>query len=335
MKYVISRLVWLPIVLWAVATLTFFTLRIVPGNALDAVSAQLRDPALKARVRAEWGLDQPIWVQYGAFMGGLVQGDLGVSMASGLPLSRLIYEKMPPTIELALVALVFSSIIGTGLGVVSVISRSRWVDFAARIFAILGISLPLFWVAIVLIIIFSVELSWLPSGGRITAGMKYQTITNFMLIDLPLTGNWPALVSFLQHLFLPALAIGLTSAGFVARLTRSAMLEVIRADYIRTARSKGLPERRVVLVHALRNALLPILTLQGLQFGALLGGAVITEIVFTWPGMGRMLLDGILKRDYPVVQGAVIIVAFAYVVVNLIVDLTYYLVDPRLRQPSH
>jgi peptide/nickel transport system permease protein len=335
MKYIISRLIWLPIVLWAVATLTFVTLRIVPGNAIDSVSAQLKDPVLKARVRAEWGLDQPIWVQYGAFMGGLAQGNLGVSMASGLPLSRLLYEKMPPTIELAVVALFFSTIIGTGLGVVSVISRNKWIDYFARIFAILGISLPLFWVAIVLIIIFAVELSWLPPGGRITAGLKYETITNFMLIDLPLTGNWPAFASFLQHLILPALAIGLTSAGFVARLTRSAMLEVIRADYIRTARSKGLSERRVVLVHALRNAMLPILTLQGLQFGALLGGAVITEIVFTWPGMGRMLLDGILKRDYPVVQGAVIFVAFAYVVVNMLVDFTYYLVDPRLRQPSH
>lgn len=331
MKYVLSRLIWLPFVLWAVASLTFIVLRFVPGNALDAVSAQLKDPVVKAQIEAEWGIDQPVWVQYGAFMGGLLRGDLGISMASGVPLSRLLFEKMPPTIELALVAMVFSTIIGVGTGIVSAVSKYKLVDYTTRIFSILGLSLPLFWVAIVLIIIFAVQLNWLPPGGRITAGLKYETITNFMLIDFVITGNWVAMGSFLQHLFLPALAIGLTSAGFVARLTRSAMLEVIRADYIRTARAKGLAERHVILRHALRNALLPIITLQGLQFGALLGGAVITEVVFTWPGLGRMLLDGILKRDYPVVQGAVIVVAFAYVFMNMLVDFTYHWVDPRLR----
>jgi peptide/nickel transport system permease protein len=176
-----------------------------------------------------------------------------------------------------------------------------------------------------------VELRWLPVGNRIGTGITYETITNFMLIDTIITGNWEALGSFLRHLILPALAIGLTSAGFVARLTRSAMLEVIRTDYIRTARAKGLSERLVVGRHALRNVLLPIITLQGLQFGTLLGGAVITEVVFTWPGLGRTLLDGILKRDYAVVQGMVIFVAFAYVAVNMLVDFTYHLIDPRLR----
>lgn len=332
MKYLLARLLWLPVILWAVASLTFVALRLVPGNPIQSVSNQILDPVQIERLETEWGLNQPFWVQYGAFMSGLVRGDLGVSMSSGVPLSRLLFEKMPPTIELALVAMLFSSLIGVGAGVLSVITRRKWVDYAARTFAVLGLSLPLFWVAIMLIIVFSVRLDWTPVSGRIAAGMDYQVITNFMLIDHVLTGNWAALGSFLRHLILPALAIGLTSAGFVARLTRSAMLEVIRADYVRTARAKGLQERNVIVRHALRNALLPVITLQGLQFGTLLGGAVITEIVFTWPGLGRMLLDGILKRDYPVVQGTVIFVAFAYVAANLLVDLLYHLIDPRLRQ---
>ncbi len=331
MRYFLTRLLWLPVVLWAVASLTFLVLRLVPGNMIDTVSNQLRDPDAIARARAEWGLDQPIATQYATFISGLLRGDLGTSMSSGIPLSRLIFERLPPTIELALVAMVISTVIGVGAGVVSAVSKRKWVDYLTRTFSILGLSLPLFWVAIILIIVFAIQLRWFPSGGRIGTGVQYETITNFMLLDHVLTGNGAALGSFLRHLFLPALAIGLTSAGFVARLTRSTMLEVIHTDYVRTARAKGLSEWRVIWGHAMRNALLPIITLQGLQFGTLLGGAVITEVVFTWPGLGRMLLDGILKRDYAVVQGAVIFVAFAYVVVNMLVDLTYHLIDPRLR----
>lgn len=331
MKYVVSRLIWLPIILWAVATLTFLALRVVPGNPIESVANQVLNSQQREQVKAVWGLDQPIWSQYIAFMGGLLRGDLGASMASGVPMSRLLYEKMPPTIELALVSMIISTVIGVSLGILSVTLRSDWLNYSVRTFSILGLSLPLFWVAMMLIVVFAVRLKWLPVGGRIDARISYETITNFMLIDQVVSGNWTALGSFLRHLTLPALAIGLTSSGFVARLTRSSMLEVIRADYVRTARAKGLYNRTVILKHALRNAMLPVITLQGLQFGTLLGGAVITEIVFTWPGLGRMLLDGILKRDYPVVQGTVIYVAFAYVVMNLVVDLTYHLVDPRLR----
>lgn len=182
-----------------------------------------------------------------------------------------------------------------------------------------------------LIYVFAVQLHWLPVGGRIGIGVDYEIITNFLLIDTLITGNLPAFLSALKHILLPAIAIGLTSAGFAARMTRSSMLEVMRADYIRSAHAKGLRPRRVNINHALRNAILPVLTLLGLQFGALLGGAVITELVFSWPGLGRMLLDGILRRDYAVVQGTVIVVAFAYVMMNLAVDLLYHVVDPRLR----
>ncbi|MCX6045465.1 MAG: ABC transporter permease [Chloroflexi bacterium] len=332
MRYILTRLIWLPIVLWAVASLTFLVVHLVPGDPLSQVATLVLDQAQLDRTRVEWGLDQPLWRQYGRFLGNLVRGDLGVSMASGVPLTRLLYEKMPPTIELALMAMLISTIVGIGAGVISSTTRHKWLDYGARTFAILGLSIPWFWIAILFIFVFSVKLKWTPVGGRLGVGVDYDPVTNFVLIDTLMTGNWPALLSFLNHLILPALAIGLTSAGFVARMTRSAMLEVLRADYIRSARAKGLHRRTITFSHALRNAILPVITLQGLQFGTLLGGAVITELVFAWPGLGRMLLDAILRRDYASVQGTVLFVAFFYVVMNLIVDVLYHVVDPRLRE---
>jgi peptide/nickel transport system permease protein len=332
MKYVISRLLWLPVVLWAVATLTFIVLRLVPGNAADAIFTLNLPVEQIEKFKAQWDLDKPVTEQYVSFMRDLSQGDFGVSMTSAVPITRLLYERVPPTIELAVTAMIISTLFGVAAGIVSSVTRSRVLDFSVRSGALLGMSVPWFWIAIVLIIIFAVNLKWFPVGGRIEAGIPYERITNFMLIDLVITGNWTALQSHLRHLFLPALAIGLTSAGFVARLTRAAMLEVLSKDYVRAARAKGQREQVVVTHHALRNALLPVLTFLGLQFGALLGGAVITEMVFSWPGLGRLLMDGILRRDYPVVQATVIVVAFIYVLVNLAVDLTYHLVDPRLRR---
>ena len=332
MRYLLTRLIWLPLVLWAVLTLTFLVLRLAPGNPLDTLSAQMVSSEQVARVRTEWGLDQPLWRQYLVFLGGVLRGDFGIALTSGVPVTRLLADRIAPTVELAIAALIISSVVGVGAGIVSSVTRNRLLDVAVRGFAVVGMSVPWFWIAIVLIIVFSVRLGWTPVGGRLEAGMSYTKITNFVLIDAPLTGNWPVLWSWLHHLLLPALAIGLTSAGFVARITRSAMLEVLGADYVRAARARGLFERTVVVRHALRNALLPVLTLQGLQFGALLGGAVITEIVFAWPGVGRLMLDGILRRDYPIVQGTVIFVALCYVLVNVAVDLLYHFVDPRLRE---
>ncbi len=319
--------------LWAVATLTFIVLRLVPGSAIDSVILfnNLSVEQVTA-YKAQWNLDKPMWEQYFYFARDLSRGDLGFSMTSAVPVTRLLWEKLPPTIELAVVAMTISSIIGIGAGVISSVTRNRAVDFVVRTGAMFGMSVPWFWIAIVLIIIFSVNLGWLPVGGRMGVEVSYKTITNFMFIDTIITGNWHAFFSFLRHLTLPAIAIGLTSAGYVARLTRAAMLEVLRTEYVRTARAKGLLGRAVTLKHAFRNALLPILTFQGLHFGTLLGGAVITEMVFAWPGLGRLLLDGILKRDYPVVQATVLVVACIYVLVNLVIDLLYYVVDPRLRR---
>lgn len=328
--WLLRRLVWLPVVLWAVASLTFLALRFVPGNPVESISNQLVDAAAIARIEAQWGLDQPLHVQYLRFMGDLLSADAGISMRSGVSINRLLFERVPPTIELALVAMLFSTVAGILIGVMAAVTRRRVVDNGLRILAITGMSLPWFWVAIMLVIVFAVRLRLAPTSGRIDPRLSYEVITNFMLIDHLISGNREALFSFLHHLILPAAAIGITSTGFVTRLTRAAMLEELHSGYIRTARGKGLSERSVSLRHALRNALLPVITLQGLQFGALLGGAVITEAVFAWPGLGRLLLEGILARDYPVVQAAVIVVALAYVLMNTLVDLLYYVVDPRL-----
>ncbi|HLH73311.1 MAG TPA: ABC transporter permease [Chloroflexota bacterium] len=330
-KYLISRLIWLPIVLWAVASLTFLALRLVPGTPIDFVASQNLTTAQITEYKAEWGLNQPLWFQYLSFLSDLARGHLGNSMSSAVPVKTLLIDRIPPTMELAVSAMIISTIVGMGAGIISSTTNSKLVDYSARIFSILGLSVPWFWIAIVLIIIFSVKLGWMPVGGQLDPGTNYKTITHFIVLDAILTGDWSLLRIAVRHLALPALAVGLTSAGFVARLTRSAMLEVLRTDYVRTARAKGLVERKVVIKHALRNAILPVLTLQGLQFGSLLGGAVITELVFSWPGMGRLLLDGVTQRDYPVVQAAVIFIAFIYVLANLIVDLLYHLVDPRLR----
>ncbi|MCX6017672.1 MAG: ABC transporter permease [Chloroflexi bacterium] len=331
MKYALTRLLWLPIVLWAVATLTFGALRLVPGNASDVIFSLNLPQEQVERFKAQWNLDKPVSQQYVAFLSDMLHGDLGTSMTSAVPITRLMYERIPPTIELAVTAMVLSAFIGVLAGIVSAVTRNRALDFVVRSTSLLGMSVPWFWIAIVLIVVFAVQLRVLPVGGRIEGGMNYERITNFMVIDMLMTKNWAALSSHLRHLLLPSLAIGLTSAGFITRLTRAAMLEVMNRDYVRTARAKGLPERRVIFQHALRNGLLPVLTFLGLQFGTLLGGAVITEIVFSWPGLGRLLLDGILRRDYPVVQATVIVVASIYVMVNLTIDVLYHVIDPRLR----
>lgn len=332
MIFLVKRLVWLPIVIWAVLTITFFALRLVPGSPIQSAQSQLSDGSQLAKIEAQWGLDKPIHEQYLTFLSDVARGDMGLAMGSGAPINRLLFERIPPTIELTVVAMVFSTVFGIMLGIISVVTRNRLLDYFVRSTSILGMSLPYFWVAIILIIIFSVRLGWTPTSGRINPRLDYEVITNFMFIDHILTGNWQALGSYAHHLILPATAIGITSTGFVARLTRSSMLEEMRSDYVRTARSKGLSERTVTIKHALRNAILPVITLQGLQFGSLLGGAVITESIFSYPGLGRLLLESIFDRDYSVVQAAVVVVALAYVIMNLLVDVLYILVDPRLRK---
>jgi len=331
-RYTLRRLLWIPLVLWAVGTFTFLTLRIVPGDVVELMAAQALTPEQMQQMRTEWGLDQPIYIQYLSFMGSLSQGSLGYSFTQGKAVTTLLGQRLPPTIELALVALALSVIIGIGTGIISVMFQDRWPDYLSRLFAMLGFSIPWFWLALMLIALFSVRLGWTPVTGQLDPAIQIERITNFIIIDSLITGNWAALKDYALHLILPAISIGLSVAGFIARITRSSMLEIMMQDYIRTARGKGLRERAVVGVHVIRNALMPVITIIGLMFGSLLGGAVVTETVFAWPGVGKFLVDAIFKRDFPVVQGTVIFIALAYVFVNLIVDLSYHYIDPRLRR---
>lgn len=303
LNYIVRRLLLAIPVLWGVVTLVFLALRLIPGDPAQVMAGEAAPFEVVQAIRREFGLDRPLIVQYGMFLGRLVRGDLGRSVRSRAPVTTEIAARFPATVELALASMVVATLIGVTAGILAAIYQNTVVDYVGMVIALLGISVPVFWLGLVLMWIFSVQLGWFPVVGRGT----------------------------LRHLVLPAVALGASAAGMIARMTRSSMLEVLRQDHIRTAWAKGLPSRAVHLRHALRNALIPVVTIVGLQVGGLLGGAVLTETVFAWPGIGRLAVDSILNRDYPVVQGVVILVAAVFVFTNLTVDLLYSFIDPRIR----
>ncbi len=308
--YIVRRLLLAIPVLLGASFLVFASVRFVPGDPAIAIAGELATPELVARVREEMWLDKPLLVQYGIYLERTLQGDFGRSVRSSLPVAEEISNRLPKTIQLAVLSLLVASAIGIPLGVLSAMRANTWVDGGSMIVALLGVSMPIFWLGLMLMILFSVALPrWLGLPGPI----------------LPPTGSgtW-------QHLVMPVIALAAASMAIQARMTRACMLEVLRADYIRTARAKGLSERVVIYRHALRNALIPIVTIVGLQFGTLLGGAVLTETVFGWPGLGRLLVDSIGYRDYPVIQGTVLVITLGFVLVNLVVDLLYAYLDPRI-----
>ena len=257
--------------------------------------------------------------------------DLGRSIYTRIPVRESLSNRFPATLELTLIAMFFAVLIGVPAGVWAALRRGSLADTAVMTIALSGVSFPVFWLAIILIYIFAVNLGWFPPSGRLTPGIPLQPITGLYLLDSLLRGNFTAAWDVLRHLILPAIALGTIPLAIVVRMTRSSMLEVLGQDYVRTARAKGLGERSVVNKHALRNALLPVVTVIGLSFGTLLSGAILTETVFSWPGIGRWVYDAIAMRDYPVIQGGVLFVAFLFVLVNLLVDLTYSLIDPRIQ----
>jgi dipeptide transport system permease protein len=279
------------------------------------------------------GLDQPLPVQYADYVGKLLQGDLGQSLVSREPVSKEFAALFPATVELATAALVFAVGLGLLLGVSAGLRRGSLLDQGVMGLATVGYSMPVFWWG--LIMYFSVGLGWTPVSGRIGIEFDPERVTGFMLVDAWLSGEEGAFKSALMHLVLPALVLGTSTLAVVARMTRSSMLEVLREDYVRTARAKGLSPTRVVVVHALRNALIPVLTVVGLQTGSLLAGAVLTETIFSWPGIGKWLIDSIARRDYPVVQAGILISALTFIGVNLIVDVLYGVVNPRIRGGGH
>ncbi|MDF1521856.1 MAG: ABC transporter permease [Trueperaceae bacterium] len=298
--------------LFGVALVAFLLMRAIPGDVVTNLVGQAEvTPERLAELRRMFGLDLPVHVQFGQWLGAALQGDLGSSLRTGRSITGDLTLRFPVTLELTLLSLVIALALALPLGIAAALNRGRWPDYAASVFALLGLSVPGFFLGILLILLFSLRLGWLPPAGYI-----------------PFTEDpWQNL----RHMLLPALSLGLILAAATTRIVRSALLEVLGRDYVRTAKAKGVAPATVVLRHALRNALIPVVTVVGLQFGALLGGAVIIEQVFSLPGVGRFALEGINLRDYPVVQGAVLLIAAAFIVVNLIVDLIYALVDPRVR----
>lgn len=268
--------------------------------------------------------------QYFSFVGRILRGDLGQSVHGNISISTELARRWPATIELSIAALLISIVIGVPIGILSAIRRSSWIDTLSMFIALIGVSLPIFVLGLLLIYMFSVHLSWLPSGQRLTS-MTFQPTTNLLLVDAIIQGNGPILVDALQHLIMPAIALSTIPLAIIARITRSAMLEVLYQDYIRTARAKGLHEQLITVRHALRNAMLPVVTVIGLQMGSLLQGAVLTETIFSWPGIGKWIYEAIDGRDYPIVQSVTLVVAIAYVAINLAVDILYGFLDPRIR----
>jgi peptide/nickel transport system permease protein len=312
---------------------TFFAYAMVllTGDPTSALAGEHATPALRAQIRDQLGLDDPLPVQYVRFLERIAHGDFGTSVMTRSPVLSELKQFFPATVELALAAMVIAVIIGIPLGVIAGYKHNTFIDLANTVGALVGVSMPIFWLALILLWLFGLKLGLFPTTGRLDPNVNLHTITNLYVVDSILTGNFPALVDALHHLALPAFALATIPTAFIARITRSAMLDVLGEDYVRTARAKGLLERRVVVRHALKNAMLPVITVVGLQVGLLMSGAILTETIFAWPGMGRWVVNAIVSRNIPVIQTAVIVFALIFVSVNLIVDVAYAWFDPRIR----
>ncbi|WP_210424876.1 nickel ABC transporter permease [Halorussus halobius] len=310
-RYAIKRLLHLFPVLFGVSIITFLFIHIAPGGPAYAMLGVEATPEKVAQIRAQYGLDQPLPVQYVTWLANVVQLELGESIIEGVPVSELIVTRLPVSLSVAIAAMTVSLAISIPAGIVSAVEKDEWPDTLARVFAFWGVSMPNFWLGILLILFVSVRLGWLPIYGYVSPT--------------------ESVVQWIRHLILPAITLGTALAAIVTRIMRSSMLETLNEDYLKTARAKGVDERTIVTKHALRNALIPVTTIVGLQLGSLLGGSVLVEVVFALPGMGQLVVDSIFSRDFPVVQGAVLVYALIFVLVNLGVDLLYAYIDPRIK----
>jgi peptide/nickel transport system permease protein len=331
LRFIARRLVQMIPVLLGVSILVFFGMHLVPGDVAQLLLGDKGTEADLVRLRHQLGLDRPVYVQYIRFVLEALRGNFGVSLRTKQPAIWEIGQALPVTIELSIAALLFAVVVGLGVGVLAARFARTPLDTGAMVGVLIGVSMPVFWTGILLLLVFGGILGWLPLGSMLDEGMAYHRITGMSLVDGFLTANWPVVRSSVLHLILPAVALGATSMATIARMARSSMLEVLGLDFVRTARAKGIAEQRVIRHHALRNALLPVVTLIGLQLGLLLSGAVLTETIFALPGLGRLAITSVLARDYPVVQGVVIIAALIFVMANLLVDVLYAYLDPRIR----
>jgi dipeptide transport system permease protein len=332
LKFFLGRLLVLIPTFIGVSIIAFAFIRLLPGDPVMLLSGErVMDPTRHAQIMHELGMDRPMVVQYLSYIGGILQGDFGTSVVTKQPIIKQFFALFPATLELSLCAIIFAIVLGIPAGVFAAIKRGSFFDQSVMGAALVGYSMPIFWWGLLLIILFSGILRWTPVSGRIDLLYFFPSVTGFMLIDSLLSGQKGAFTSALSHLILPTIVLGTIPLAVNARQTRSAMLEVLSEDYVRTARAKGLSPLRVVGIHALRNALIPVITTIGLQVGVMLAGAILTETIFSWPGIGKWMVDSVFKRDYPVIQGGLLLIAGIIMLVNLIVDLLYGLVNPRIR----
>ncbi|MEW4306297.1 ABC transporter permease [Rossellomorea marisflavi] len=330
-QYTIRRLLQLIPVLLGMTLIVFFIIRAIPGDPAQVILGQQASKEAIEQLRNQLGLDTAWYVQYFDYLRGLLTGDLGNSLRTKTEVSSEIWPYLAATAELAIVAMIIAVVIGVNAGIISAWFQNSWFDYTAMILALIGVSLPIFWLGLMEQWVFGIQLDWLPTSGRENVRNPVSSITNFYLLDTLIQGRFDQFGDVFKHLILPGIALATIPMAIIARMTRSSMLEVMRSDYIRTARAKGLKMFWVVYKHSLKNAIIPVLTVIGLQMGLLLGGAILTETIFGWPGIGRYIYDAIAYRDYPVIQSGILVVAMIFVTINLIVDLLYAAVDPRIK----
>ncbi|WP_017186641.1 ABC transporter permease [Alkalibacillus haloalkaliphilus] len=331
LAYTIRRLLMLIPVLLGMTLIVFSIVHLIPGNPAQVILGETATEQAMQDLEAAMGINEPYFVQYGLYLADLLQGDLGTSLRTKGEISSEILPRVAATFELTIFAMIFAIIVGINAGIISAWKQNTWVDITAMIVALIGVSMPVFWLALMEQWIFAQELGWLPSSGRQSSTNPIEPITHFYVLDSLLHLDFDRTLTVLSHLVLPAVALGTIPMAIIARMTRSSMLEVMKSDYIRTVRAKGSGQFLVIYKHALRNATIPVLTVIGLQTGVLLGGAILTETIFSWPGVGRYVYEGINYRDYPVIQSGILVIAFIFVMINLIVDLLYAYIDPRIK----
>lgn len=330
-SYILKRLIVLIPVLLGMTIIVFSIIHAIPGDPADTILGEKATEQSKQALREQLGLDRPWLEQYFAYLGDLLIGDLGSSIRTKEPISQEIGPYLAATMELTVASMLFAIVIGVNAGIVSAWRHNSWFDYICMIIALVGVSMPIFWLGLMEQWIFANKLHWLPSIGRLNVREPLEAVTGFYVIDAIISGQTSQLWTVIKHLVLPSIALGTIPMAVIARMTRSSMLEVMQSDYIRTAKAKGLSQFYVVYRHGLKNAFIPVLTVIGLQTGALLGGAVLTETIFAWPGVGRYIYEAISNRDYPVIQSGILIIAIIFVVINLLVDLLYALFDPRIQ----
>jgi dipeptide transport system permease protein len=336
LRFLLTRLSLVIPTFFGMTLLAFFLIRLVPGDPIETMAGERGiDAARHAKLIQEYGFDKPVLVQYGIYIGRVLHGDLGKSIITQEPVIREFAALFPATIELAVCAIVFALLLGIPAGIVAAVKRNSVFDHGVMATSLTGYSMPIFWWGLLLILLFSVQLGWTPVSGRLDVLYFIEPRTGFLLVDSLLSDDKGAFLSAVKHLILPTIVLGTNPLAVVARMTRSAMLEVLGEDYIRTARAKGLPPFKVIGVHALRNALIPVVTVIGLQVGVLFTGAILTETIFSWPGVGKWLIEAINRRDYPVLQGGMLLLGVIVMTVNLLVDVAYGFINPRIRQGGH